>query len=95
MSHTESELRFKLEQVDNLSRALEAQEREFQQRRTEFDENYKIVMMQNDQLQESVDRFNMEKESFERKAHAVKLQGEHDQQDSEKIGFFKTNKERI
>lgn len=38
-----------------------------------------MVMMQNDSLQESKDRFEMEKESFERKANAVKLQGEHDQ----------------
>ena len=37
----------------------------------------------------------MEKESFEKKAFAVKQQGEMDQMDSEKIGFFKTNKERI
>ena len=37
----------------------------------------------------------MDKENFDRRAQAVKLQGEHDQQDSEKIGFFKANKERI
>ena len=78
-----------------MSRALEVKEKEFQQRRTEFEEQNKIVMMHNDQLQESMDRFNMEKESFEKKAFAVKQQGEMDQMDSEKIGFFKTNKELI
>jgi hypothetical protein len=37
----------------------------------------------------------MDKESFDRRANTIKQQGEHDQQDSEKIGFFKANKERI
>ena len=37
----------------------------------------------------------MNKEAFDRRAQAVKEQGENDQLDSEKIGFFKANKERI
>ena len=37
----------------------------------------------------------MSKEAFDRRANAVKEQGENDQLDSEKIGFFKANKERI
>lgn len=37
----------------------------------------------------------MQKEAFDRRAQAVKEQGENDQMDSEKIGFFKANKERI
>ena len=37
----------------------------------------------------------MEKENFDRRALMVKEQGELDQLDSEKIGFFKANKERI
>ena len=37
----------------------------------------------------------MQKEAFDRRAQAVKDQGENDQLDSEKIGFFKANKERI
>ena len=51
--------------------------------------------MLHDALQEQTDRFNLEKENFDRRAQAVKEQGEHDQLDSEKIGFFKANKERI
>ena len=37
----------------------------------------------------------MQKEAFDRRANTVKEQGENDQLDSEKIGFFKANKERI
>ena len=37
----------------------------------------------------------MQREAFDRRAQAVKEQGENDQLDSEKIGFFKANKERI
>lgn len=49
----------------------------------------------NNQLQEQIEKFNMSKEVFDRRAQAVKDQGENDQLDSEKIGFFKANKERI
>jgi len=37
----------------------------------------------------------MQREAFDRRALEVKEQGENDQLDSEKIGFFKANKERI
>ena len=49
----------------------------------------------NNQLQEQVERYSMQRETFDRRAQAVKEQGENDQLDSEKIGFFKANKERI
>ena len=52
-------------------------------------------MHQNNQLQEQVERYSMQRETFDRRAQAVKEQGENDQLDSEKIGFFKANKERI
>jgi len=44
---------------------------------------------------EQLEKLNIERDAFERKAQAVKEQGELDQADSEKIGFFKANKERI
>ena len=78
MDQIEGELKYKLELVDNQSRELEVQEREFQQKRVEFDEYSKMVQVQNDQLQESYDRFNMEKETFERKANEAKQLGEYD-----------------
>ncbi len=37
----------------------------------------------------------MQREAFDRRAQAVKEQGENDCLDSEKIGFFKANKDRI
>lgn len=46
-------------------------------------------------MNEQIERLNIERDAFERKAMAVKEQGEMDQMDSEKIGFFKANKERI
>jgi len=65
------------------------------QRMTEFEEENRRVQLINEQLQEQLDRFNIEKENFDRRAMMVKEQGELDQLDSEKIGFFKVNKERI
>ena len=44
---------------------------------------------------EQLEKLSIERDAFERKAQAVKEQGELDQMDSEKIGFFKANKERI
>lgn len=44
---------------------------------------------------EQLEKLGIERDAFERKAQAVKEQGELDQMDSEKIGFFKANKERI
>lgn len=46
-------------------------------------------------MNEQIERLNIERDAFDRKALAVKEQGELDQMDSEKIGFFKANKERI
>lgn len=46
-------------------------------------------------MNEQIERLNIERDAFDRKAMAVKEQGELDQMDSEKIGFFKANKERI
>ena len=49
----------------------------------------------NDNLQEQLDRFNIERENFDRRARRIKEQAELDQIDSEKIGFFKANKEKL
>ena len=65
------------------------------QKLAEYEEENKKIAQMHDVLQEQTDRFNLEKENFDRRAMAVKEQGEHDQLDSEKIGFFKANKERI
>ena len=48
-----------------------------------------------DTLKEQIELYNIERENFDRRALAVKEQGERDQHDSEKIGFFKANKERV
>lgn len=53
-------------------------ERDYQQRLEEYDEENKKTMMQYEALQEATDRFNLEKENFDRRAMAVKEQGEHD-----------------
>ena len=95
MDNTERDLRLKLEHVESQSRELGLQERDYLQRLAEYEEENKKILMMYELLQEQTDRFNLEKENFDRRAMAVKEQGEHDQLDSEKIGFFKANKERI
>lgn len=42
-----------------------------------------------------MDKYCIEKEQFDEKASKIKYQGEKDQIDSEKIGYFKANKERL
>lgn len=61
----------------------------------EFEEKHRQSQLQNEQLQEQIERFNIERDAFDRKAMTIKQQGELDQLDSEKIGFFKANKDRI
>lgn len=95
MEQTELELRNKLSAVEDLSRQLSLKEAGFAQQQKEFDEKHRHSMHENDQLQEQIERFNIERDAFDRKAQAIKQQGELDQLDSEKIGFFKANKERI
>ena len=89
MDKTERELRLKLELVESQSRELGLQERDYLQRLAEQQEESKKLGVVYDALQEETDRFNLEKENFDRRAQAVKEQGEHDQHDSEKIGFCK------
>ena len=52
MQATEKELRKKLDEVDSLSRALAADEREYVQRLLEFEEESRRVQQVNEALQE-------------------------------------------
>ena len=52
-------------------------------------------MEDHERLQEQIDKYCIEKETFDREAFKIKEQGERDQVDSEKIGFFKANKDRL
>ena len=42
-----------------------------------------------------LDKYCIEKDTFDRQAQQVKAKGEQDQIDSEKIGYFKGNKDRL
>ena len=42
-----------------------------------------------------LDKIAIERDMFEREATKLKIEAERDQADSEKIGFFKANKERL
>jgi hypothetical protein len=46
-------------------------------------------------LQEELDKYCIEKDTFDREAQKVKEKGEQDQIESEKIGYFKANKDRL
>ncbi len=52
-------------------------------------------MLENERLQEQLDKYCIERDRFEREALKIKEQAERDQIDSEKIGYFKANKERL
>ena len=95
MEATERDLKIQLEQVENKRRELVRQESFFNQRQTEFEAEEKTILSMNEALQEAFERFNIDKDNFEKKAQLVKEQGELDQADSEKIAFFKANKDRI
>lgn len=46
-------------------------------------------------MREELQRYVSEKTEFDEKVARVKESGEADQQESEQIGFFKTNKQRL
>ena len=71
------------------------QEYEFDKKRQEFDDEHNKIVSENDTLQEQLDKYCMEKEKFDRHAQQVKEKGEQDQIDSEKVGFFKANKDSL
>ena len=52
-------------------------------------------MLDNEKLKEHLDKYCIDRGNFDRDAMRVKEQAERDQIDSEKIGFFKANKERL
>jgi len=54
-----------------------------------------MVSMDNEKLQEQLDKYCIERDHFDREALKIKEQGERDQVDSEKIGYFKANKDRL
>lgn len=52
-------------------------------------------MDQNTLLQERQDKYEIEKQDFDNKAAAIHAQGENDNRESEDIGYFKANKEKM
>ncbi len=51
--------------------------------------------MDNERFHEHSERHAIERDLFEREACRLKQEAERDQADSEKIGFFKANKDRL
>lgn len=62
MDQTEKDLRIKLEECEEASRKLATTEREFNQRRVEFEESQKKVLHENETLQWSIEQYNMDRE---------------------------------
>jgi chromosome segregation ATPase len=81
--------------VNDSWREVVKEEHAFSKKKQAFEEEYNKVTIKNDQLQEELDRYCLEKEQFDREAQAVKEKGEQDQIESEKVGYFKANKERL
>lgn len=53
------------------------------------------MALENERIHEQAERLAIDREMFEREALKLKAEAERDQADSEKIGFFKANKERL
>lgn len=53
------------------------------------------MALDNERLHEQIERHDIERDLFEREAVKLKAEAQRDQADSEKIGFFKANKERL
>ena len=51
--------------------------------------------MDNERLHEQLEMHGIQREMFEREGMKLKAEAERDQADSEKIGYFKANKERL
>lgn len=71
------------------------EEQEFDQKQAAFDDEHNAVVAENDALQEELDKYCIEKDTFDRQAQQVKEKGERDQIESEKIGYFKVHKDRL
>ena len=71
------------------------EEHAFNKRKQAFDDEHQKLVIQNDLLQEELDKYCIEKDTFDREAQKVKEKGEQDQIESEKIGYFKANKDRL
>lgn len=85
----------KLREAKQVAADITEEEREMTVKEMHFDQENKSVMLDNERLQEQLDKYCIEKDKFEREAMKVKDQAERDQIDSEKIGYFKANKERL
>ena len=78
MALTEIDMKKKLNDAENLSRDLAAKERSLNQQQAEFDEEHSQVTHENNNLQEQIDKYNILKEAFDRRAYEVREQGEND-----------------
>lgn len=69
------------------------EETTFDKKKAEFDDEHNKIIVTNDELQEELDQYCIEKQDFERMSGLVNEKAEQDRIDSEKIGYFKANKD--
>jgi len=82
-----------LEAVHDTYREVVRDETTFDKKKADFDDEHNKVVNTNDELQEELDQYCIEKQDFERMSGLVNEKAEQDRIDSEKIGYFKANKE--
>ncbi|CDW83861.1 UNKNOWN [Stylonychia lemnae] len=95
MQQQERDMKQKIREAKQQQQDVSEEEREFQMREQEFEQENKQVVMDNEKLHEQLDKYCIEKSHFDREAMKIKEQAERDHFDSEKIGFFKANKDRL
>ena len=94
-ANQEREFKQKFQVVKDQERESIDEERAFYAKEQEFEQENKLLSIENEKLHEQLDKYCIEKDLFDREAYKIKDQAERDQADSEQIGFFKANKDRL
>jgi len=94
-TQTEKGLRVKLSSVQDQLKTLQRDERKFAVLKEEFEGEHNKVISLNEDLTQELNKYCFQKEQFDSEVQEIYEKVELDKLESEKIGFFKINKERL
>lgn len=77
-ANQERELKAKLQGVKDQEREAVEDERVFFQKEQEFEQENKLLTLENEKLHEQLDKYCIEKDLFDREAYKIKDQAERD-----------------
>jgi len=76
-------------------REVQKEEQKFGEKQTEFENENNKFSIEQDALQEDMAKYYAQKEQFDLDCEDIKDRGEKDQKESEQIGYFNANKEKL